>query len=99
MLKLNLLLAFVLCVVATPSFAKDLDVGAEIPAFSAQDQNGAKKDFASLAGEKGLTLVFVRSFEWCPYCQNQTIELSEHNAKFKELGYPVVTVSYDGVDD
>lgn len=40
------------------------DVGASIPAFSAEDQRGVHRDFASLRGPKGLVLLFVRSADW-----------------------------------
>lgn len=40
------------------------EVGARIPAFEAQDQNGKTQTFASLKGPKGLVLMFVRSADW-----------------------------------
>lgn len=38
--------------------------GSRIPAFELEDQTGAKRDFASLRGPKGLMLVFMRSADW-----------------------------------
>jgi len=40
------------------------EVGAKIPAFVAQDQTGAERDFASLTGPNGLLLLFHRSADW-----------------------------------
>ncbi len=45
-------------------WAQDFPVGTSIPAISAQDQNGNIQTFDDLKGEKGLVLVFSRSFEW-----------------------------------
>ena len=39
-------------------------VGSSIPMLAANDQTGAAQDLASLAGEKGLLLVFSRSADW-----------------------------------
>ena len=41
-----------------------LAVGAEAPAIAAQDQSGALRDLASLAGERGLLLFLNRSADW-----------------------------------
>ncbi len=38
--------------------------GERIPAFSLQDQTGQSRDLKSLAGPKGLMLVFTRSADW-----------------------------------
>lgn len=39
-------------------------VGATLPPIAAADQTGAQRDLASLAGERGLLLFFVRSANW-----------------------------------
>jgi hypothetical protein len=39
-------------------------VGAVIPSFDLQDQNGHKQTLASVAGPKGTLLVFFRSADW-----------------------------------
>lgn len=38
--------------------------GDRVPAFQAVDQNGKPRDLASLAGPKGLFLLFIRSADW-----------------------------------
>ena len=40
------------------------EVGERVPAFEAVDQSGSARDFASLAGEQGLLLLFFRSADW-----------------------------------
>jgi len=39
-------------------------LGQPLPALAAPDQDGRTRDFASLAGPKGLLLVFFRSADW-----------------------------------
>ncbi len=39
-------------------------VGQPLPAIAAPDQDGRMRDFVSLAGPKGLVLVFFRSADW-----------------------------------
>lgn len=78
--------------------AKGIEVGKAIPSMTAKDQAGKEQSFDSLKGSKGLTIVFVRSVEWCPFCQRQVMDLSENASKFKDAGYPVVAISYDSSD-
>jgi peroxiredoxin len=77
------------------AMAKGLDVGAKIPAIATVDQNGKQQGFDSLKGSKGITIAFIRSVEWCPFCQRQVMDLSANAKKFKDAGYPVITISYD----
>jgi hypothetical protein len=39
-------------------------VGAQVPAFSLQDQHGDVRTLESVMGPQGLMLVFVRSADW-----------------------------------
>jgi cytochrome oxidase Cu insertion factor (SCO1/SenC/PrrC family) len=41
-----------------------LPAGAAAPQFELNDQNGRERGLASLAGPKGLVLVFFRSADW-----------------------------------
>jgi len=43
---------------------KAIAVGAQAPAFSAPDQNGAVQSFDTLKGANGLVLLFHRSADW-----------------------------------
>lgn len=82
------------------SYAKgDVQVGDTIPHdLNVKDQTGKERNFSNLKGDKGLVLVFVRSVEWCPFCQKQLIELSTESKKINDAGYSIVSVSYDGLD-
>jgi hypothetical protein len=39
-------------------------VGARIPSFALQDQDGKTRSLKDLTGPKGLMLVFTRSADW-----------------------------------
>ncbi len=62
--------ALLVAMFALPAAAEDanwapsIEIGSALPAFSAQDQNGQVRAFDDLKGEKGLVLVFSRSFDW-----------------------------------
>jgi hypothetical protein len=40
------------------------DVGQQVPAFSAKDQEGRNQTLKSIMGPKGAMLVFFRSADW-----------------------------------
>lgn len=66
---MRIAIAFALAAVAGVGHAAYQDdwgppVGAALPAFAAEDQGGAEQRLASLAGERGLLLFFVRSADW-----------------------------------
>ena len=46
------------------NWAPDFPVGSTIPVLEAPDQNGDVQTLASLSGEKGIILMFSRSFDW-----------------------------------
>lgn len=47
-----------------PAELRGIAIGAKIPVFQAIDQFGRIRVFDSLAGPKGLVLLFVRSADW-----------------------------------
>lgn len=74
-------------------------VGEMIPHhFDLKDQDGVKVKFDDLKGEKGLVVFFVRSADWCPFCQKQMQDFSNRYNDFKKIGYEVVSVSYDPIE-
>lgn len=84
------------------SLAEDADselgppVGAEVPhSLDAKDHTGAPIGFDDVVGENGLVLLFFRSADWCPYCQNQLIEVNKAYDAIKERGYELAAISYD----
>ena len=40
------------------------DIGRQVPAFSAKDQEGRNQTLKSIMGPKGAMLVFFRSADW-----------------------------------
>jgi peroxiredoxin len=82
---------------ATMKAEMGLKVGAHIPAFTATSDTGAVSDFNSLKGTNGLTFVFFRSADWCPFCKAQLIDLNTIAADLTARGYPLVALSYDPV--
>jgi len=89
-----------LMLAAWPAFSlAQLGTGGGLPhSLGAKDQDGITQSFETLRGEKGLVLVFVRSADWCPFCQTQLIDLGEKGGDIEALGYSVVTLSYDSPD-
>jgi peroxiredoxin len=85
---------------ATAGIAAELCplVGAKFPhALAAPDQSGKQQTIESLRGEKGVAILFVRSADWCPFCQGQLVDANRHFARFQALGLNVVSVSVDQV--
>ena len=54
-----------------------------------------RKALETLVGEQGLALFFIRSIDWCPYCQVQVMDVDRRAAEFEERGLNVVFLSYD----
>jgi peroxiredoxin len=72
--------------------------GVEAPAIVGTDQSGAPATFASLKGENGLVIAFVRSADWCPFCQKQMQDLNTIEDDLKARGFGLAALSYDSVD-
>lgn len=93
----KLLLALLIVFTANSAAFAFLKEGQQLPHdLKVPDQDGEMQSFESLAGEKGLILIFVRSADWCPYCQRQLIEMNQAYEPLTALGYGVASVSYDG---
>jgi peroxiredoxin len=75
-------------------------VGERFPhELALSDQTGGQRTLESLMGEKGVALFFVRSADWCPYCQRQLAEVNERLAEFHALGLNPVSISVDEVSE
>lgn len=99
MMRAFLIFVFSLFVFNTHVEAKGtVSVGQVIPHnLKLEDADGKIQDFSSLTGKKGMVLVFVRSADWCPFCQKQLLELNKSVSDFQKQGYEIVSVSYDQV--
>lgn len=93
------LIALLTLIVSSPSFAAGPQEQKPMPhPLTLTDQDGAKRTFDNLKGEKGLILVFYRSADWCPFCQKQLIELTARHDEISQTGYNIAGVSYDSVE-
>ncbi len=73
--------------------------GTKIPHdLSLMTTAGKVENFDDLKGDKGLALFFVRSFDWCPYCQRQAIAVNERAQEFRDRGINPIFVSYDSAE-
>jgi len=98
------ILVLFLALAVSPAFSQEfiwapnLPVGSVIPEIKALDQNGETRNLASLTGERGLLLMFSRSFNWCPFCIRQMNQLVEVSDRFAALDIGIATVTYDLVE-
>ncbi|MDB6067656.1 MAG: putative peroxiredoxin [Pedosphaera sp.] len=75
--------------------AGEIAVGARAPSFTLKDQNDREFSLEAMTKKGPVAVVFIRSIEWCSYCQLQTVQLSEHLAEIQSGGGQVVVVCYD----
>ena len=75
-----------------PAIGETIDIG------TLKDQSGADRNLADLTGENGLVLMFVRSADWCPYCQAQMIDMNGTLPELASRGYGMASISYDDTD-
>jgi peroxiredoxin len=81
---------------ANPDFDLGPPVNAKLPDLGMPlDQTGKPRTLASLMGEKGLVLFFIRSVVWCPFCQAQLNELSGGLKQIEARGYKMAGISYE----
>ena len=100
-MRLALSLALIAPVMASAAIAAapSIAVGQKVPSnFAAVDTAGKPRNFASIAGRKGVVLVFFRSAAWCPYCQAQLKDLRALPADLQKRGYTLAAISYDKTD-
>lgn len=84
--------------VPAPATAQEFGpaVGATAPDIGTlRDQRNTPRSLSSLMGDNGLVLFFVRSADWCPYCQAQMIELNGSLQAIERRGYKMASISYD----
>ncbi|MDX1293692.1 MAG: peroxiredoxin family protein [Hyphomonas sp.] len=81
---------------ATPAIG--LALGQVAPPVQLVRRNGDAAGLADVMGEKGVAIAFVRSADWCPYCQTQLKQIDGISGDLADLGWPLVAVSYDPPD-
>jgi len=77
---------------------EEIAVGMRAPAFTLKDQNDQEFSLETMIGKGPVALVFIRSIDWCTYCQLQTVQLSENLQEIQAGGGQVVVVCYDAPD-
>jgi peroxiredoxin len=70
-------------------------VGAKAPPFTVATIGREARNLQSVVGEKGATLVFVRSADWCPFWKLQLRSLNEIADDLDAMGWPVTPISCD----
>ena len=71
-----------------------LQVGQPAPDFSLPDADMEMFDFASLRNKKHA-VVFFYPKDGTPYCTQEAIDFSDHEAEFNRLGCEVIGISRD----
>lgn len=85
------LVALTVAVNAAPA-----SVGDALPkGFQLVSTESKPLDYAAIRGEKGAVLLFIRSIDWCPFCQMQVKEWAAVSDVFEKAGYRVAAISYD----
>ena|SRR6266498_377118 len=77
---------------------REVRVGDRAPSFTLKDQNDREYSLEKMVKKGPVAMVFVRSVQWCSYCQLQTIQLSQNLEKIQAAGGQVAIICYDAPD-
>lgn len=70
-------------------------IGSHFPGLRATYRGRAITLIEEFAGPNGTVLIASRSFDWCPYCRRELIQLQEALPAFEAAGIGLVAMSYD----
>lgn len=70
-------------------------VGDKFPPIKAMYRDAVISSLEGLEGTNGTVFVASRSFEWCPYCMRQLIQLDKNKQKYLDAGINIVAMTYD----
>jgi peroxiredoxin len=70
-------------------------INSHFPGLQATYQGRSITLIDEFKGVNGTAVIASRSFDWCPYCVRQIIQLQENKAGFDEAGVGMVAISYD----
>jgi len=73
----------------------ELAIGQRAPSFTLKDQNDREVSLDALLKKGPIAVVFIRSVEWCVYCQIQTVQLQQNLQAIEAGGGQVVVITYD----
>jgi peroxiredoxin len=99
--RLRNLLAATLVVAALDTYGQamppmhEITIGQRAPSFALKDQNDREVSLDALLKKGPVAVVFIRSVEWCVYCQLQTMQLQKNLNEIEAGGGQVVVITYD----
>lgn len=99
--RLRKTLATLLCLTGLLAAAQEnspsqqLAIGQRAPAFALKDQDGREVSLGGLLQKGPVAVVFIRSVEWCVYCQLQTMQLQQNHQEIEAGGGQIVIITYD----
>jgi peroxiredoxin len=70
-------------------------IGDPLPQLNATHKGQTINDLSDFSGPNGVILMASRSYDWCPYCMKQLIELEQQKAMFEQAGISLVAMTYD----
>jgi peroxiredoxin len=70
-------------------------LGSRFPGLQASYKGRPVTLLNEFAGHRGTVFIASRSFDWCPYCMRQLIQLQENKAGFDAAGIGMVAITYD----
>lgn len=70
-------------------------INSHFPGLQATYQGRSVTLIDEFKGANGTIVVASRSFDWCPYCMRQIIQLQENKARFDAAGIGIVAITYD----
>ena len=79
----------------TDDFDPGPALGSRFPGLRATYQGRVITLVNEFAGRNGTVLVASRSFDWCPYCMKQLIQLQQARADYAKTGIGLLAITYD----
>ena len=79
----------------TDSFDPGPAIGSRFPGMTARYGGETVRLIEPFAGPAGTVFMASRSFDWCPYCMRQMIELNRIAGRFAAAGIGLVAMTYD----
>jgi peroxiredoxin len=70
-------------------------VGSHFPGVQATYKDRSITLIDEFAGVNGTAFIASRSYDWCPFCMRQLIQLQENKAGFDAAGIGMVAITYD----
>ena len=70
-------------------------INSHFPGLQATYQDRSITLIDEFKGVNGTAVIASRSFEWCPYCMRQIIQLQENKIGFDTAGIGMVAITYD----